>query len=52
MTLTTLLIVLLIVALVGGFLGHGRFGYVGFSPVGVLLVILLVLYLTGNLRLR
>jgi hypothetical protein len=45
--LTTLLIVLLICALLFGGLG-GRGPY-GWSPAGVLLVILLVLWLTGRL---
>lgn len=44
----TLLCILLLVALVGGGLGHGRFGYVGWSPAGILIVILLVLFLSGN----
>lgn len=44
----TLLLILLIVALIGGAFGHSRFGYAGWSPAGLLLVILLVLFLTGN----
>jgi hypothetical protein len=45
--LMTILIVVLILALVGGGLGHGRFGYAGWSPAAIILVILLVLLLTG-----
>jgi hypothetical protein len=44
----TILFILLVVALVGGGLGHGRFGYAGWSPAAVLVVVLLVMFLTGN----
>ncbi len=44
----TILFILLVLALVGGGLGHGRFGYAGWSPAGILVVILLVMFLTGN----
>jgi hypothetical protein len=43
-----LLIVLLILALGGG--GYSHYGYVGLSPAGIILLILVVLFLTGNLR--
>lgn len=46
----TLIVILLVVALVGGGVGHQRLGYVGWSPAGILLVILVVLLLTGNLH--
>jgi hypothetical protein len=46
----TLLIIVLVLALVGGGFGHSRFGYAGWSPAGIILVILIVLYLTGNLH--
>ena len=45
----TLLIVLLLVALIGGGLGYGRFGAAGLSPAAILLVILALLALTGRL---
>ena len=45
----TLLIVLLLLALLGGGLGYGRFGAVGMSPAALLVIILIVLALTGNL---
>lgn len=48
--LLTILLVLLFVALLGGGYGHSRYGYVGWSPAGVILLILLVFWLTGNLR--
>lgn len=44
----TLLLILLLVALVGGGLGHSRYGYAGWSPAGLLLVVVLVLFLTGT----
>lgn len=44
----TILIILLVLALVGGGVGHSRFGYAGWSPAGVILLVVLVLLLTGN----
>ena len=49
MSLTTLLIILLVIALLGGGLGHGRFGYAGWSPAGILLVILLIMLVSGRI---
>jgi len=46
----TLIIILLVLALVGGGIGHSRFGYAGWSPAGLLLVVLVILLLTGNLH--
>lgn len=48
--LLTILVVLLIVALVGGGLGHSRFGAAGWSPVGLILLVAVVLLLTGQLQ--
>ena len=48
--LITILIILLILSLFGGVFGYSRAGYLGFSPVGIILIILLILYLTGNLH--
>jgi hypothetical protein len=46
----TLLIVLLVLSAVFGGWGHTRsWGYRGWSPLGIILVLLLVLWLTGNL---
>ena len=44
----TILFILLVLALVGGGLGHSRYGYAGWSPAGIILLVLLVLFLTGN----
>ena len=45
-----ILIVLLVLALGGGFWGQSRYGFAGWSPLGIVVVLLVVLYLTGNLR--
>jgi hypothetical protein len=45
----TLLIVLLLLALLGGGLGYGRFGAAGLSPAALIILILVVLALTGRL---
>ena len=44
----TILFILLVLALVGGGVGHSRYGYAGWSPAGIIIVVLLVLFLTGN----
>lgn len=46
----TLIVILLVLALVGGGVGHRRLGYAGWSPAGIILVVLVVLLLTGNLH--
>lgn len=46
--LMTILIVLIILALVGGGLGHSRYGYAGWSPAGILILVLVVLFFTGS----
>jgi hypothetical protein len=43
-----ILVILLVVALAGGGVGHSRFGYAGWSPAGVLLIVLLVLLMAGH----
>jgi hypothetical protein len=45
----TILIVLLLIALLGGGLGYGRFGAAGLGPAGILILILIVMALTGRL---
>jgi hypothetical protein len=48
--LLTILVVLLLLALLGGGYGHSRgWGYYGWSPLGLLILIVLILALTGNL---
>ncbi len=46
--LMTILVVLLVLSLIGGGLGYSRVGYAGWSPAGILLVILVVLLVTGR----
>jgi hypothetical protein len=48
--LTILLIVLLLLAVGGGTWGHSRYGAAGWSPAGLIVLVLVVLWLTGNLR--
>ena len=50
--LLMILLVVLVLAVLGGGYGHSRIGYVGWSPAGIILVILLVLFLTGHLNAR
>jgi hypothetical protein len=45
----TILVILLLIALFGGGIGYGRYGFAGMSPAGLLIVILIVLALTGRL---
>jgi hypothetical protein len=48
--LLTLLVVLVLLALLGGGYGHRRgYGYMGWSPLGLLVLVILILALTGNL---
>jgi hypothetical protein len=46
-----IIIVLLVLAVGGGGWGYSRYGYAGWSPLGLLVAVLLVLWFTGNLRL-
>jgi hypothetical protein len=48
--LMIILIVLVVAALAGGGLGHRRYGYAGWSPAAILVVVLLALYFTGHLH--
>jgi hypothetical protein len=48
--LLIILIVLLVLALGGGGWAHSRYGYAGWSPAGLLLLLVVVLWLTGNLH--
>lgn len=44
----TILLILLLLAVIGGGLGYSRFGYAGWSPAGIILIIVLVMFLTGT----
>jgi hypothetical protein len=44
------LILLLALAVGGGTWGHSRYGYVGWSPAGILLAVILVMWVTGYVR--
>jgi hypothetical protein len=49
--LLTLLVILLLIALLGGGYGSTRgWGYYGWSPLGLLILIVLILALTGSLN--
>ena len=48
--LMLILFVLLIVALAGGGWGHSRYGYVGWSPAGLIVLVLVIFWLTGHLH--
>ncbi len=45
-----ILIVLLVLSIGGGGWGHSRYGAVGWSPAGLILLVLLIMLLTGNLH--
>ena len=49
---TVLLLVLLVLAIGGGSWGHSRYGYAGWSPAGVILLVAVVLYVGGYLHFR
>ena len=44
----TILLIVLVIALIGGGLGHSRYGYAGWSPAGILVVVLLLLLFSGH----
>jgi len=48
--LLIVLLVLFVLALGGGGWGHSRYGYVGWSPAGLILLVLLIFWLTGQLH--
>jgi hypothetical protein len=45
-----IIVVLLVLALAGGGWGHSRYGYVGWSPAGIIVLVFVVLWFTGNLH--
>ena len=48
--LLTILVVLLLLTLAGGGWGHSRFGYAGWSPAGIIVLVLVVMFFTGHLN--
>ena len=44
----TILLIVLLIAVLGGGLGYGRFGAAGWSPAAIIAVILLVMLLLGR----
>ena len=48
--LITILLVFLVLSLIGGGVGHSCFGFAGWSPAGILILIVVVLFLTGRLH--
>ena len=47
--LLIVLLVVLVLSIGGGGWGHSRYGYAGWSPAGLVLVVLALLYFTGHL---
>jgi uncharacterized protein DUF3309 len=47
-TMFLILFIVLLVALLGGGWGHSRYGYASWSPAGLVVVVLLLLWLTGS----
>ena len=45
-----ILLILLVLSLAGGAWGYPSYGYAGWSPAGVLLLVLVVLLFTGHVR--
>jgi hypothetical protein len=47
--LLIVVLVMFVLALGGGGWGHSRYGYASWSPAGLILLVLAVLYFTGHL---
>lgn len=47
--LLTILLILLIIALAGGAYGWSSAGLLGFSPFGLVVLVVVILWLSGNL---
>jgi hypothetical protein len=45
----TILIIVLLIALFGGGLGHGKFGAAGWSPAAIIAVVLIFMFVTNRL---
>jgi hypothetical protein len=50
--LFVIFVVLLVLTLVGGGFGHSRYGYIGWSPAGILVLLFVVLWFNGDLHFR
>lgn len=50
--LTIILIALLVIAIAGAGWGYPQYGYVGFSPAGLILILMLILWGTGHMTFR
>ena len=48
--LMIILIVFLVMAIGGGGWGHSRYGYAGWSPAGIILLVLIVMWFGGRLH--
>ena len=48
--LLILLVVVLLLTLGGGGWGHSRYGYTSWSPAGIVVLVLLVMWFTGHLH--
>ena len=48
--LWTILIIFVVLSLAGGGWGYSRYGAVGMSPAGIILLVLAVMYFTGRLH--
>jgi hypothetical protein len=48
--LMIVLVVLLVLTLGGGGYGHSRYGAVSWSPLGIVALVLVLMYFTGNLH--
>jgi hypothetical protein len=46
----TILVVLLLLSLIGGGWGHSRYGYAGWSPAGLIILVVVVLLFTGQVH--
>jgi hypothetical protein len=45
-----IILLLLVLALAGGGWGYPRYGYIGWSPAGFIILLLVVFWMTGHLR--
>lgn len=48
--LITILVIFLILAVVGGGWGYPRWGYASWSPIGLIVLILIILWVAGYLH--